>query len=586
MAHKAPYLRRRGNSFHFRIRIPKDLLGRFAAVELTCGLATADGKLASRRAMVCAMAALDVFERIRRTETLTQDDVAEVARAYLRQSLEADEGRRVREREPDPAFNDRAHGTWRAIEPTDDGSTAAFYALMARDWRDMLARGDLRMAASEAERFLNHNNVFLGQKCDNFELLVPAIARATIEACRVRGARAGGDYSAVPQDPLFASVATEERLGAPEEQPADDSLSDLLHAFQHLRRVPAPEPPMTISTLFERWLGECERPKKTEIEFKRAIRRFTEINGDMPVRKITKVHVRALRDALRRLPRVLDRSQRGVRLPELLKGQPSSEVISPGSINKHLGAISAVLQFGIKEGFLDTNPASGMKVTDGGPAKEKRLPFSPEDLQAIFDSPVFSQGQRSKGGCGEAAYWLPVLAVYTGARLGELGQMLVNDVRHADGIAHLDLNTEGEDKRLKNEGSKRRVPLHPRLIELGFNEYVASQPKEGRLFPELKEDTQKTLTGNWSKWFGRYLRETVGITDKRKVFHSFRHTFKDACRAAAIPTEQHNALTGHSDGTVASDYGGEFPLKVLSDAIKRITYPTLEGAAPRSWPSP
>jgi hypothetical protein len=114
-------------------------------------------------------------------------------------------------------------------------------------------------------------------------------------------------------------------------------------------------------------------------------------------------------------------------------------------------------------------------------------------------------------------------------------------------------------------------------------EYVKSQPVKERLFPGLKRDTRETLTGNWSKWFGRYLRKTMGITEKRKVFHSFRHTFKDACRRARIATEVHNAVTGHAGQSVADNYGGEYPLEVLVEAIQKISYPAVGELGLTKW---
>ena len=87
---------------------------------------------------------------------------------------------------------------------------------------------------------------------------------------------------------------------------------------------------------------------------------------------------------------------------------------------------------------------------------------------------------------------------------------------------------------LKNRSSQRDVPLHPELIRCGFLEYVENRRKKpgDRLFPELDRGSDGKWSSAYSKWMGRYLRETIGITDSRKVFHSFRHTFKDACRRA------------------------------------------------------
>jgi integrase len=63
------------------------------------------------------------------------------------------------------------------------------------------------------------------------------------------------------------------------------------------------------------------------------------------------------------------------------------------------------------------------------------------------------------------------------------------------------------------------------------------------------------------------------LRSKRKVVHSLRHTFKDACRKARIPESVHDALTGHSNGSVGRGYGSGEPLDVLAEAIGKIAYP-------------
>jgi integrase len=73
-----------------------------------------------------------------------------------------------------------------------------------------------------------------------------------------------------------------------------------------------------------------------------------------------------------------------------------------------------------------------------------------------------------------------------------------------------------------------------------------------------------------------------------KTFHSFRHTFKRACREAGISEEIHHALTGHSGGGVGRSYGRErrddgsldrgIPLHVLQSKINTVCYPGLFAA--------
>ncbi len=91
------------------------------------------------------------------------------------------------------------------------------------------------------------------------------------------------------------------------------------------------------------------------------------------------------------------------------------------------------------------------------------------------------------------------------------------------------------------------------------------------MFPDLKPDVHGTLTGNFSKWWRRYARQ-VGVTDPRKVFHSFRHAFKDACRAARVTEEVHDALTGHAGGGVGRSYGSGVPLEVLAEGVGKVRY--------------
>lgn len=232
--------------------------------------------------------------------------------------------------------------------------------------------------------------------------------------------------------------------------------------------------------------------------------------------------------------------------------------------------------FAAESGLLPANPAANLRVGVGvGKRKraheDRRLPFSDGEARLILD-----KARTQKG----ADRWLPWLLAFTGARVEEACQAFVGDIREADGIVYLDINADGEGKSVKTAESARRVPLHPALIAEGFLAYVAGlrkldkrTGKPGRLFPDLKPGPFADYSAAYSKRAGRWLR-SLGITDPRKVAnHSWRHRFKDVCRDAEIPKDQHDALTGHAGRDVADSYGSGHSLRTLAGAMRRVPLP-------------
>ncbi|MBR9973909.1 hypothetical protein [Magnetospirillum sulfuroxidans] len=70
---------------------------------------------------------------------------------------------------------------------------------------------------------------------------------------------------------------------------------------------------------------------------------------------------------------------------------------------------------------------------------------------------------------------MPVVALYSSMRPTEVAQLDVDDVGKIDGVWVFDLNEVEGDKRLKNRASVRRIPVHRRLIDLGFLDYHAKR---------------------------------------------------------------------------------------------------------------
>ena len=177
------------------------------------------------------------------------------------------------------------------------------------------------------------------------------------------------------------------------------------------------------------------------------------------------------------------------------------------------------------------------------------------------------------------------MALYTGARQTELGQLHPDDVyeeayldeeggEHSAWVMRFSENEERGQK-VKTEGSERRVPIHSDLIALGFLKVVAAAKAErrARIFHKINPTAEGELMGNWSKWFSRYLRKVCGVADDRVVFHSFRHSFKHYARACRLDKAVNDAITGHETGETGDDYGPAYPLHPLVEGMARYRVP-------------
>lgn len=360
--------------------------------------------------------------------------------------------------------------------------------------------------------------------------------------------------------------------------------------------TPAPPKPVAkgprLSEAFAGWkAGSPARGGKKPgansiIEAGYVVRRFNEMfPGDPFIADITKEEARAFRDALAKCPKALPASLKKLPLPKLIANKQAAQLPMPkaSTVNKTMQMLISIISHAEQDGRFDalpnfSNPFRKLKLALDDRFEEGRLPFDGADLKALFGMDVFREGKRPAGGAGEAAFWVPIIGLLTGARLGEIAQLRIQDLKQdpESGIWFIDIGTTG-GKTIKTASSRRTVPLHSRLITLGLPEYRAwvashSEGPEASLWPDLK-------AASFSKWFNRSLG-TVGIEEPGKVFHSFRHTFKDLARDAGIPEDMHDAITGHSGGGVGRSYGRGASLKTKKAAIDHITIPKgLEGLA-------
>jgi integrase len=358
------------------------------------------------------------------------------------------------------------------------------------------------------------------------ELLKMYADLSTIFAHRVRGEYNADDLLLAKYDFSQAQVSTLPVGPTDDPQVKDQGMTlfKLIDMYCDLK----------ISTRAWTGRGVNENPKNYDkIKF---------ILGDMPIKDITVDTAMSMLDSLRRLPtRMTSKKYQGLSLEQMLSMEHAS-LMATKTINSRMEEASGLMEQAKNWGYVDRNCFAGVKIKDDDSDEDRRYPFTTEDIQSIFNPETFLQFCAGR----PAHYWVPVLALFTGARLEELAQVFVEDVYELDGVLVLDINDK-EGKRLKNKNARRKIPIVDLVrYDLGFEKFVEAQRAAGeqRLFSELTY-TQQRRGHRISKDFGRYLKKIK--MGPKKSFHSFRHTFIDFLRNKDIRDDHIASMTGHGD---------------------------------------
>lgn len=353
-----------------------------------------------------------------------------------------------------------------------------------------------------------------------------------------------------PYDPIFNPKGARSKNGV--SSSVSRTVGDLIFAYRHERQT---------------LLGK----ESTERKYGLLFRVLEEVLGaDLPLASITRAKCIEVLDFLKKLPPNATK-----RFPKLTLSEAAAEAqrqgltgLAPQTVASYMQGLNAILAWAKLGGW-------GVDVHTKGliPARKaqvRRRGFKPDELKTLF------AGLAEFRAVEPTKFWVPALALYTGARAGEICQLHAGDVQKIDEVWCIDLSEfdeEGrrvEGKRLKTEGSERYIPVHPHLVDAGFLTFV-QKGRGGRLFPDLEPGPSGNYSHDFSKWFGR-TKKRLGFKEPALVFHSFRHGFRDACREANIADETSLALGGWAGANQAARYGNRGSVAVLHRAVQKITF--------------
>jgi len=314
---------------------------------------------------------------------------------------------------------------------------------------------------------------------------------------------------------------------------------------------------------------------KSISDYESALSDFMELHGDAPVASVSRESIISVAQRYAALPsnrkkklRYRNLALTEMTLEELLDSDmiPKEDQMSDANVSKFIIRVNQLFNWIVTAGHRTTSPAKGLPKPKS--SARMREPFSDEELRLIFESDDY----RDKQFTHPYQYWIPLIALFTGARINEICQLRPQDVVTIDEI--LCFRITGGAGRIKNAASDRAVPVHSKLVKLGLVAFVKQQKGKAQLFPELP--TGRDGNGQVaSKWFKRY-RDKIGVSASTKTFHSFRHTVATRLSYAKCQDYEIGDILGHKQQSVTTGtYRKTFPVTELAITIEKLHFEIL-----------
>ncbi|MGL4962394.1 MAG: DUF6538 domain-containing protein [Inquilinus sp.] len=535
-------LKRRGSTYWFRAKVPKDLQGqgRFVTrggkpqTEVAVSLGTRDPAEARRAVVEASLRFDDECQRIRATLTgtgrdLTQREVHAIAGEWYRWFLAAREDEPGQTEDWEYEAEKVADGYHRYATPPDEDEDAPLSPAARRHLRSVVS------SVADLPKFLLERSEVLSEAA--LTALLDVLEVDLVEALKRLQRMAGGDYGPDRHAARFPNAA------APARERGALKPASLAPMAQ-----PKAAPAVTVEDIVAGWKADKDGTARQTDFMTRALQAFAKHIAPRSLAEATKADALAWKQAMQ------------------------AAGLQPGSISSYMGRSFTLLRWATDNGVTPLNPLAGVTkpVQKRGKGRLRR-PFT--DAQAV----TILTAARSRQGF---ARWVPWLMAFSGARVAEVCQALASDVREVDGIPYLMVTTTDDDgevvgsKSVKSDAAVRAIPLHPKVIAEGFLDYARSVPAGGALFPDVTADKYGLRGATAANALRAWVRR-LGITDpKIGPNHSWRHRVTDQLRNALVPEDLRKELLGHEgDDGAGVHYGLGFSVPVLAEHLFRIPVP-------------
>lgn len=289
--------------------------------------------------------------------------------------------------------------------------------------------------------------------------------------------------------------------------------------FPSIENVAEVNPKHTITGLFDLWWQEAKatgRSRKTHDTYRGAVDRLIKHLGHDDAGRVTDRDMLAFKDA--RLRVVTVKSLRDGDLP----------------------GIRSVFGWAVDNKKLTKNPADVIKIKAEKKIRTRSKGFTEDEAKAIFEACLsYVRKPKEDARTAAAKKWGPIIAAYTGCRIGEAMQLRKEDVRRESGRHIFDFNPAAGSIK---SGLFRLVPVHQHLIDMGFLKFIETS-SDGPLF--AKGAYERVVA---------FVRGVV-TDDRVQPNHGWRHRLKTIARNLGLDHRVVDAIQGHAPRTSGEDYG-------------------------------
>lgn len=542
-----PGLALHGNSYRITKRVPHDLLTYYGGKNLlryTTG--TADKAAAADIAWRWHAETVEEFARIRETGNAAKTCIPPAELSWLIDSM--------------VSSTLEAHEKGLTAGSTEEQrlATAAFEELKEYT-RAAFTAGEFAGTAPIADDWLDSHGYDLAEDSEDRKRVLFAFAKGLSIAFQGLESRRNGHWIATPPRPDL-STATQSTAA------------------------------LTLSAVVEAFIAKADKTRPMFKKTEPVLRMFLEVIGDKPVNTIRPLDIDVFFRLLCKLPpRWHDEQRKRGCTVAALAEMTWPACITPKTFEDgYMAAIRPFLRDSIRlygdMGFPKTLSTDNIKYTGTQKAGvNTQRALHPDELLRLFNGPECAAfaAAPTQAYC----YWLPLVGLYTGARVNEVCQLNPQcDIVAEGGIWFFNITEDSEAadgvrKSVKNAPSYRRVPIHSHLLTLGFLNYFEQVKASGEklLFPTWLP-SQGKASGRAERWFRRHLR-ALGLRDETPFskivgFHCFRHTL--LTRAEDLEVAGAGRITGHSDPTTTKEEKGYkrklLPLPLMQKILEKISF--------------